>query len=521
MTYWVFWGNLKLLQKDFRVEMKTKKAIFFLFVFLSYVPVLAQVDTAWGRRYDGPGGRVDQARGLAIDDSGNVYVTGSSWGNGTRYDYATIKYSPNGDILWVERYNWFSDSDDHAIALQVDDGGNVYVTGSSGVYPNFDYATIKYSPSGETLWVRRYNGPANNSDVALALSLDDSGNVYVGGASIGSGTSYDFATIKYSPNGDTLWVRRYNGPGNSEDIAFALAVSRSGYVYVTGRRGFGPPYYDYATIKYGTNGDSLWVRFYNGPEGGIDQANSIAVDDSENVYVTGNTATIKYLPNGDTAWIRNYGDGHDLVVDRDGNVHVAGYISGDYITIKYASNGDTLWTKRYNGVIDSIGADVANGIAVDESGNVYVTGSSWGGVTYNDYATIKYSSNGDVSWVRRYDGPVNYSDEPLNLAIDEKGNVYVTGRSSGYATSTDYATIKYIQFDCVAKPGDANDDDIILLSDIVTIINFLFRGAPSPNPSCRADANADGNVSLPDIIYLINSIFKSGLAPQKSRECCL
>src|SRR4030066_122416 len=82
-------------------------------------------------------------------------------------------------------------------------------------------------------WVASYNGPGNYDDYASALAVDASGNVYVTGRSW-SGTSYDYATIKYDSNGDTLWVRRYNGPGNGFDEAIALAVDNSGNVYVTG-----------------------------------------------------------------------------------------------------------------------------------------------------------------------------------------------------------------------------------------------------------------------------------------------
>ncbi|OGC75737.1 MAG: hypothetical protein A2145_05315 [candidate division Zixibacteria bacterium RBG_16_40_9] len=177
-----------------------------------------------------------------------MYVTGNSL-----FDYATIKYAPNGDSLWVRRYHGLANRYDHAKALAVDDSGNVYVTGVIDIvcydYPYLcyggDYATIKYAPDGDTLWVRRYNGPGNGPDSALALSVDGSGNLYVTGSSIGSGTSADYTTIKYAPNGDTLWVRRYNGPGNGWDGANTLAVDRRGNVYVTGYSEG-----DYLTIKY-------------------------------------------------------------------------------------------------------------------------------------------------------------------------------------------------------------------------------------------------------------------------------
>ncbi len=465
--------------------MRTKKAIFFLFAFLSYIPVLAQVDTAWVRRYNGPGNGDDVAYTLAVDDNGNVYVTGLSYNDSLNLDYATIKYVPNGDALWVRRYNGEGNGNDVAYAIAIDNSGNVYVTGSSGG----DYGTIKYSSFGDTLWVRLYNGPGNGNDIAWALAVDDSGNVYVTGTSADSDNLFDYVTIKYNSSGDTLWLRRYDGLKDERD-AYALKVDNFGNVYVTGTADYycswegDPCYGDYATIKYAPNGDTLWIRRYNGLEGRVsfDVATALAVDDSGNVYVTG----------------YSYGSG----------------TSYDYATIKYTSSGDTLWVRRYNGP-ENYG-DVAYALAADDSGNVYVAGFSG-----RDYATVKYSSTGDILWVRRYNGPGNSEDEAFALAVDDSGNVYVTGRSTGSGTIRDYATIKYVQFTCSARPGDANGDNKVLLSDIVTIINFLYRGAPAPNPSCRADANADGNVLLTDIVYLINFLFKSGPAPQKSRECCL
>ncbi len=440
---------------------KVKIYLFLQFVFFFSVPVFAQVDSVWVRRYNGPGNDVDQANAVAVDASGNVYVTGVS-GSGASSDYATIKYAPNGDTLWVRRYNGPGNSGDHAFALALDGSGDVYVTGYSWSVTSTDYATIKYAPNGDTLWVRRYNGPGNVTDQAQALALDGNGNLYVTGYSWGSGTSYDYATIKYAPNGDTLWVRRYNGPGNGTDGAYALALDGSGNLYVTGWSYGSGTSSDYATIKYAPNGDTLWVRRYNGPGNSEDIAYALALDGSGNINVTGESpgsgtfpdyATIKYAPNGDTLWVRRYnGPGNSgdyayaLALDGSGNVYVTGYSNGsgtssDYATIKYAPNGDTLWVKRYNG--PGNGTDEARSLALDGSGNVYVTGYSIGSGTSGDYATIKYAPNGDTLWVRRYNGPSNNLDYAYALALDGSGNVYVTGFSYGSGTSYDYATIKY------------------------------------------------------------------------------
>ena len=81
-------------------------------------------------RYDGPAISTDQATAIAVDGSGSVYVTGRSYGSGPDYDYATIKYDSSGQQQWVARYDG-PDSNDEATAIAVDGSGNVYVTGRS------------------------------------------------------------------------------------------------------------------------------------------------------------------------------------------------------------------------------------------------------------------------------------------------------------------------------------------------------------------------------------------------------
>ena len=145
--------------------------------------------------------------GIAVDGLGNVYVTGSSMGSGSASDYATVKYNSSGAQQWVARYNGPANGEDVAYAITRDSAGNIYVTGSSlGLGTGLDFATIKYNSSGVQQWTKRYNGPANGEDIAYAITVDSAGNVYVTGSSSGGGSGLDYATVKYSSSGTQLWV---------------------------------------------------------------------------------------------------------------------------------------------------------------------------------------------------------------------------------------------------------------------------------------------------------------------------
>jgi hypothetical protein len=366
----------RLLYAFSRIRLRgflVKKVLFFI-ALIAGVPAIGigQVNQDWVARYDGAGNELDCAKAIAVDDSSNVYVTGYSWGSGSSYDYATIKYNSAGVEQWVVRYNSPEDSNDYAVSIALDRKGNVYVTGYSwGSYSTgYDYTTIKYNSAGIQEWIARYDGPGNGYDFATSMAIDSSGNVYVTGKSYGSDITYmDYATVKYDSAGIQEWVVRYDGP------------------------------------------TTIYASF--------DEATSIAVDGQGNAFVTG------YSPSD------------------------SGF---DYASIKYNSAGVEQWVNRYNG--DKKKSDYAAAIAVDGEGNVYVTGSSIGsGAPDFDYATIKYNSAGVEQWVARYDGPAHDQDEAFSIAVDGEGNVYVTGWSeSVHSTSRfDYATIKYSQKTGIAE----------------------------------------------------------------------
>jgi uncharacterized delta-60 repeat protein len=423
----------------------------------------------WIAFYNGGFG-FDVASNMAVDGSGNIYVTGTSVGPGSCNfycnDYATVKYNASGTQQWVARYNGPANDDDHPAAIAVDASGNVYVTGASlgTAWPDYDYATIKYDSSGNQLWVARYNGPASDFDFATAIAVDSSGNVYVTGASEGSGTGpFDYATVKYDSSGQQQWVARYNGPGNDDDEAYGIAVDATGNVYVTGYSVGSKSGNDYATIKYNSDGQEQWVARYNGPSNSNDYGRAIGIDGSGNVYVTGSSigssgfdyATVKYDSSGQEQWAARYnGPGNEddepsaMAVDSSGNVYVTGYSTGsgtfyDYTTIKYNTSGTEEWVARYNGPASLL--DIAYAIALDASGNVYVTGWSVGLGTGYDYATVKYDNSGQEQWVERYDGTGDTDDQAYAIAVDSSANVYVTGYAIDSNGVSDFTTIKYSQ----------------------------------------------------------------------------
>jgi hypothetical protein len=157
--------------------------------------------------------------------------------------------------VWTARYDGPGASDDEALALVVDDDGNVCVTGESfGLNTSNDYATIKYSSTGTQEWVSRYNGSDNLSDEANAITFDDIGNVYVTGRSYANAPytpEFDYLTVKYDALGSEQWTARYDGTGHTQDEAHAIAVDSDGYVYITGESTGTTSYEDVVTICYG------------------------------------------------------------------------------------------------------------------------------------------------------------------------------------------------------------------------------------------------------------------------------
>jgi uncharacterized delta-60 repeat protein len=430
--------------------------------------VSRQAQQDWTDIYDGPGHSTDANPLVKVDAAGNVYVAGTSEGDSTGADFTIIKYSPSGARLWTARHPAATNSVENLFAMALDATGNVWVTGTTAL-PGMgrDVLTAKYSPGGVLQWTAQF-GTAELFDAAYAIAVDEAGNAYITGQ-----TGEDFLTIKYDGGGHQLWAATFNGTGNSTDTARSIAVSGTN-VYVTGSSWNGSNL-DFMTVKYDGQGNLLWNVPYDA--GGSDSAVALAIDPLGNILVAGNSygtvtydkygsdyVVLKYDAAGHRMWSARY-DGFmhaedyptALTVDGDGNVYVTGhsdYESPDsavrqFATLKYNSAGQELWRAWHI----SRQFDGSRSLVIDAEGNVYITSLASGSFSGRDIAFIKYDALGNLVLTAHYNGAENSDDTPSALAVDSAGNIYVTGTSFSLSDNgLDFVLIKYRQNSVLGLP---------------------------------------------------------------------
>jgi hypothetical protein len=319
-----------------------------------------------------------------------------------------------------------------------------------------------------------------DEDSGRAIASDGSGNVYVTGY---SDTTWGTPINPHTGNGDAF-VAKLNNMGELQwntfmgseygAIGYAISVDGSGNIYVTGVSGgtwgtpvnpFGGGWSDAFAAKFNSNGELQWNTFLGSDY--EESATGIAVDESENVYISGlgwktwgtpvnpfagmaDVFVVKLNSSGELQWNTFMGSdsddsSQDISVDGIGNVCISGTSSKTWGTPvnSYAGARDVFVAKlnsdgalQWNTFMGSTNEDFDSGIVADGIGNTFIAGyceSTWGipiipHTGTQDGFIAKLNSDGVLQW-NTFLGSATWDDEALGIEMDEEGNVYVTGNS--------------------------------------------------------------------------------------------
>ena len=352
----------------------------------------------------------ERAYGVAVDNADNVYIVGrsiSTWdgpagqlplnphsSSGTAQDIVVLKLDKNGAYLWHTFYGT-TDYTDYARGVAIDENNNVYISG---------FSLNSWDGPGSEAPLHAYTGDGEDND----------GNAFV---------------LKLNKDGAYQWHTFYgSGTDYEDDRGIALDGDANVYLamksYDTWNVGTTKPLHDYSgsgtgttdltIVKLNSNGAYQWHTFYGSADD--DECNSIAADSNANVYVTGYSTS---------TW------------DVDTTAPLHGHSGGEDITVlKLDKDGVYQWHTFYG----SAAQDEGNGIALDTSGNVYVTGFSadtWNAGTAtplhayagnHDIMVLKLNSAGTYQWHTFY-GSASGNDYGNDLVIDNSGRIYIAGRS--------------------------------------------------------------------------------------------
>ena len=452
----------------------------------------------------------DQGFGLAVDNSGNCYVTGyfssttitfgattlTNHGVTGRRDVFIVKYDAAGNPVWARSAG--STSEDYGYSVAIDNSGYIYVRGIFSDSITFDSTTlygggsfvVKYDFSGNVMWTKMLGGYSYGG-----IATDSYGNFYLPGKNSGN-----IMLSKFDSSGNLIWNNIVIGVWT-----FDVAVDVNDNVYVTGLfdkdsitigtttiTSFGDN--DVFTAKYDSAGNFIWASGGGGID--TDWGRGIAVDSAGNCYITGETLSNSML---------------------FGNVT----LNSSLYIVKYDTMGNVAWARGDAGIIS--GAD----ISTDANSNVYVTGSFLGNIVFGnttlnnngnvDVFVASFDSFGNALWATNAGGLHNSFSHCI--VVDLGGNSYVTGWFADSAMNFGNHTLmngslfqKEDMF--VAKLSASIPTAISLVNKLSTNLNIY------PNPATKfltIDFVSNQNKAEVTIVDITGKIiyFSTSMATQK------
>lgn len=426
------------------------------------------VPLSWVRYHDEAASE-DFAWDLAVDASGDVYVTGSATSALGIVEILLVKYAPSGVEEWSVTYPAPGAGPDFGSQVVIAPSGDVVVGGDAvNAAGDADLVALKFDPQGKLLWSRTFSGSGNDYDGmggGRSLAVDGSGNVFIGGFTYDAVTGTDSVILKYDPSGDLLWTALYDGNAHGTDDNYDLALDAAGDVYAAAETTVLGQGRNLLALKYdGATGSLLWEVPYDGPASGTEVVNALAMDANANVYLVGiseglgtgdDFVTMKVDTNGVLQWVRRYDGAYsrddgpwDVAVSSAGLVVVTGFSGNRYLdstaaTVAYDTSGALQWIQRYDLSNDYFGDDDAFEVKCDAAGNAWVCGFGWdGGEHGSNSFLVRYSPSGALTFEAVHDGPVHADETAFGIAL-HGGNVYAGGFSQRGESHLDTLLLRY------------------------------------------------------------------------------